>query len=59
VFGKLKGLVREGVHVLEREGLVLFVPSSFPPKQKYRATRLGIDALTHEAVDRVIGGESA
>jgi hypothetical protein len=37
---------------------VLFVPSSFAPGQKYRPTRLGIDALTQEAVDRVIKGES-
>jgi hypothetical protein len=57
-YWQLKALVREGVQVLEQEGLVLFVPSSFAPKQKYRATRLGIDALAQEAVDRVIRGES-
>jgi len=61
-YWQLKALVREGVQVgvqvLEQKGLVLFVPSSFPPKQKYRATRLGLDALMQEAVDRVIRGES-
>jgi hypothetical protein len=57
-YWQLKALVRVGVQVLEQKGLVLFVPSSFAPGQKYRATPLGIDALTHEAVDRVIAGES-
>jgi hypothetical protein len=57
-YWQLKALVREGVQVLEQKGLVLFVPSDFAPRQKYRATRLGADALKQEAVGRVIAGES-
>jgi hypothetical protein len=56
-YWQLKALVREGIQDLEQKGLVLFVPSSIAPGQMYRATRLGIDALEHGAVDRVVRGE--
>jgi hypothetical protein len=32
-YWQLKALVREGFQVLEQKGLVLFVPSSFPPSR--------------------------
>jgi len=53
---ELKALVREGLQVLEKAGLVVFEPSvNFP---KFRATRLGTDALEQSAVERVIRGET-
>jgi hypothetical protein len=55
-YWELKALVREGLQVLDNSGLVVFEPSiSFP---KFRATRLGTDALEQGAVERVISGET-
>jgi hypothetical protein len=54
-YWELKALVREGLQVLENAGLVVFEPSiNFP---KFRATRLGTDALEQGAVERAIRGE--
>jgi hypothetical protein len=55
-YWELKALVREGLQVLENAGLVVFEPSiKFP---KFRATRLGTEALEQSAVERVIRGGS-
>jgi hypothetical protein len=54
-YWQLKTLVREGLQVLENRGLVVFEPSiNFP---KYRATRVGVEAIEHDAVHRVIREE--
>jgi hypothetical protein len=51
-YWQLKALVREGLQVLVTKGLVVFEPSDHFPK--YRATRLGVDAIEHGAVDGAI-----
>src|SRR5262249_38325081 len=51
-YWQLKTLVREGLQVLENKGLVVFEPSiNFP---KYRATRVGVEAIEQDAVQRAL-----
>jgi hypothetical protein len=52
-YWRLNALVREGVQVLERAGLVLYQPRP-PGLGTYRITRLGQEALQTNTISRII-----
>lgn len=57
-YWQLKPLVREALQVLEQKGLIIFEPQAGGLPGNFRLTQLGTEALTQDAVGRVIGGGS-